>query len=852
MALRNLPTLLHPASIAVIGASRRQGTVGRTVLDNIVAGGFRGRVSAVNPHPLDVAGVECVASVDALRDPPELAVVALPAPLVPDALRRLGARGTRDAVVLSNGFAGADGREALLSAVAGSGMRIVGPNSLGVLIPRIGLNASFAPRAAAPGRLALLSQSGALVTAMLDWAADRQVGFSGVVSMGDMVDADAADLLDLFAADSTTDAILLQVESIRDAARFMSAARAAARLKPVIALRAGRSADTDGQGAFAADRVYRAAFRRAGMILVDGVAELFDAAQLLGCHPPRCGSRVAIVTNGGGAGRLAADALAASGGTLAQRAGAEPVEVVADRGHAERVGAAVAAALADAAVDAVLTVHCPTAFDDGQAAAQAVVAAATGARKPVIACWMGPATAAAVRPMFAAARLALFDNVDDAVRGLSHLRQAAEGREALLRAPPALSIPDHDRERARAIIVGARLEGPTELTGTEARFVAAAYGIPIVASHLARTTAAVAEACAALPGPYVVKICSPDLPNKAAVGGVALALPDAGAAVAAAQEMRRNIGDMHPDADLIGFEVASMVGGKDVPELRVRVVEDAVFGPVIGLGVGGTLGAAFPAMALDLPPLDDALAQGLVARAGIAALIAAPGAEATVVRVLNAVAALAADLPELESLDIDPLVVAGDRLTALDVRMHIAARPREGRLAIRPVPAEWTADLTTRSGLSIHVHPVRPDDVGRLADLFHHVTPEDLRFRFLSGVREVGRDRLVAMTQIDYRRTINFLAFADEVPVATAMLACDPDRSRGELAVSVRGDFKGRGISWSMVQHVLRYAKAEGIETIEAVESRDNHAALALEREMGFETVEDAMGERVVRRSVAD
>jgi acetyltransferase len=881
MTTEKLETLLHPRGVVVIGGSTRHGAVGTTVLNNLLGGGFSGPVSVVNPKPVFRDGVHWVRSLADLAEMPELAVIATPAATVPALVDELGRRGVRVAVILSAGLDPAQ-RGAMLAAAGRTGLRLIGPNSLGVIVPDAQCNASFAAHRPLPGRLAFLSQSGALVAAMIEWASGQQCGFSALVSVGDMADVDVGDLVDLYAADPGTDAILLYLEHVTNAAKFLSAARAATRVKPVIAIMAGRSdaaarAARTHSGALAGGYdVSVAALRRAGIIVVDGLTALFDAAQVVRRYRPAECDRLAIVTNGGGAGVLAADAVTATGGALATLAPAtladldgmlpqgwsraNPIDVIGDA-DAARVGGATAAALADPGVDAVLVIHCPTAVAIGNDVAAAMLSAVAAQRgrgpKPVIGCWLGSRTAAAVQGQFELAGVPLFDTLDDAVRGFGYLRQAALGRKAVLKAPARASVPEHDRALAQANIGWARSEHRTMLHSVEARAVLAAYGIPTVAARLARDPAAVAAACQTLTGPFALKIVSPDLAHKTDVGGVALDLPDAAAAVAAAQAMLQRIAHEHPEACVIGFEVEPMVRAPHAIELLVGLADDPVFGPVVTVGAGGEAVELLADRALELPPLDDALARDMIARTRVSRLLAGyrhvpPADLDAVVRVINAVSAIAVDLPDIVELDINPLLVHAGGAVALDYRIRIAGTPQASRLAIRPVPTEWAADLVTRSGLALHVRPVEPTDERALAELFEHVAPEDLRFRFLSGLREVGRDRLVAMTQVDYRRTINFLAFAGDTLVATAMLARDPALTRAELAVSVRADRKGQGVSWTLVDHVLRYARAEGIETIESVESIDNHAALSLEREMGFETVAgDEAGERIVRYRVA-
>lgn len=883
MTIRNLEGLLHPRSVAVIGGSQRAGSLGELVLSNIVDGGFDGTVFAVNPKQVEIEGVWWVASIEELPQAPDLAVVVTPAHTVAKIVAELGARGTKVAVIISAGLHEPETRQAILDAAKPHLLRIVGPNCLGALLPHAKLNASFAPRRAEPGRLAFVSQSGALVTAMLDWAVGKNVGFSGVVSVGDMADVDLGDLIDLFANDPKTDAILLYIEGVTNPAKFMSAARAASRIKPVIAIKAGRSvaagkAAMSHTGALTGSwDVHAAAFRRAGIILVDTLTELFDAAQVLCRHQPRCGDRLAIVTNGGGAGVLAADALPATGGLLATLAPetiaaldpqlpeawsrANPIDVVGDA-RPERFGAATRAALADGNVDALLVIHCPTAaatgIDIARAAIEAIETRDPHIAKPVIACWMGTHNADAARSLFDAAGIPLFDNLDDAVRGFGYLLEARRGRDELMRAPAGVSVAEADRARARAIITGARGEGRTMLTGSEARSIVAAYGIPVTEGMLARTVEAIPAACDRLTPPYVVKLISPQFPHKSDIGGVALNLATAADAVLAAREMVRRIGHEHPTASITGFEIEPMVARPHGLELILGIAEDPTFGPVLAFGAGGKAVELIHDRALGLPPLDDALAGDMIAATRVAKLLAGyrdvPAAKVeAVIGVLNALSAMAVDFPDIVELDINPLVVDENGVIALDARVRITDKPRESRLVIRPVPMQWAKDFVTRDGVKMHVRPVRPDDEAALGEFFHHVTPDDLRFRFLTGIREVGRDRLAAMTQIDYRRMMNFLAFAEDgTLIATAMLACDSDGVRAELAVSVRADFKNRGVSWMLMQHVLAYAEAEGIHTVESVESSENHAALKLEREAGFTAVRNADGgtEVTVRREL--
>lgn len=865
MTIRNLNHLLSPRSVALIGASDQAGSVGQVVLANIILGGFSGPIYAVNPRWLAVNGADWAPSIEELPTPPDLAIVATPAATVPDVITRLGACGTRAAVVITAGIRADNGlRQAMLDASRPHLLRIVGPNCLGVLMPHIGLNASFAGSQAGPGNLALVSQSGALVTAMLDWASERGIGFSGVVSAGDMADVDFGDLIDLFAADPQTGAILMYVEGVTDAAKFITAARAAARIKPVVAIKAGRSA-AGGRAAFShtgalagSFEVYEAAFRRAGIVMVDSLGELFEAAETLCRAPAVAGERLAIVTNGGGAGILAVDALSKSRGQLATLSPAtlaaldhtlpagwsrgNPVDIVGDAG-VERYRAALDTVEADKNVDALLVMYCPTALARQGDIARSIAERARDGRphKPTLGCWLGGANAETARTAFAPTDIPLFENPEEAVRGFAHLVAAREARQFLMRPPSAHREARDDRQAARALLDTVRGEARTTLSEVEAKQLLAAYGVPVVPTSLASKAETVREACADLDAPYAVKIVSPDITHKSDVGGVALNLVDADAAVAAALAMRDRVARDRPQARIVGFAVQSMIRRNHAHELILGIADDATFGPVLMVGAGGKAVEVLNDKSLGLPPLDEDLARAMIGRTRIARLLAGyrsePAADVgAVARVLTALSAMASDLPDLVELDINPLLVDADGVVALDARVRIARELVSGsRLAIRPWPSEWCAKLMTRSGFSFQVRPIRPDDESALGQFFTHVAPEDLRFRFLTGIRVIDRERLAAMTQIDYRRRITFIALDEaERIIAEATLATDPDGERAEVALSIRSDHKQRGISWTLLEHTLHYARAQGVRIVESVESATNDAAIALEREMGF------------------
>lgn len=715
MSSQNLSKLLSPESVVVVGGSDRPGSVGQVVVSNLMVGGFAGTVHIVNSRRVMIAGTLWSASIAGLPSVPDLAVVITPGPTVPEVIAQLGARGVKVAVVISAGITHANGlREAMLEAAEASGLRIIGPNGLGLLVPPARLNASFARGAAAPGRLALISQSGALISGIVDWASTRDIGFSGIVSVGDMAEADLGDLIDLFAADPHTDAILMYVEGVTNTARFMSAARAASRVKPVIALKAGRTAAAgkaalSHTGALAgAYDVHVCAFERAGVVMVESLSALLDAATALSSRVDLPGPRLAIITNGGGAGILALDAMTATDAVLADLSPetlsrldaalpegwshGHPIDVMGDA-HADRYRAALDIVIEDAGVDAVLVINCPTALSSPDEIARDLVSSLTQAparrsRKPILACWLGDTNRQAVSPIFAAARIPLFDTPDAAMRGFGYLVAAQRTRERLTDAPTGHVEVAGDQAVSQALIASARAEGRTLLSEVEAKTLLAAYGVPVVETRFAATADDVGQACEGLKAPYAIKIVSPLISHKSDVGGVILDLADADKAVAAARAMAARIGREHPEFAIHGFAVETMAVRAGSQELIVGIADDATFGPVIMVGAGGKAVEVLNDKALGLPPLDNALARAMIERTRISRLLAGyrdepPADVPGVVAVLEALSAIAVDLPDILELDINPLLVGAQGVLALDARIVIAAQASDrSRMAI--------------------------------------------------------------------------------------------------------------------------------------------------------------------------
>jgi acetyltransferase len=883
MSIYRLDQLFSPKSIGLIGASPRPTSPGRAVLRNLQSAGFKGPIHLINPHYEEIEGVRSVRSLDALPDAPDLIVIAAPPQAVPGIVAAVGGKGTPAGIIITAGLGHGPGSfaESSEAAARSKGLRLVGPNCLGVLVPGSRLNASFAASMPNPGDLALISQSGAIATGLVEWAATRAIGFSAIVSLGDGIDVDFGDLLDFFALDRSTRAILLYVESIKDARKFMSAARAAARAKPVVVVKSGRhqlgaKAAMTHTGALAgADAVYDAAFRRAGLLRVIGLDELFAAAKTLGRVKPFPGKRLAILTNGGGIGVLAVDRLADLGGVLAEISPAtvqrldaalppiwshsNPVDIAGDA-DAARYEAAFEALLDDPGNDALLVMNVPTALASATDAAQAVVEVANKHRgrmvppKPAFAVWVGGSSAA---ESFERACIPEYANESEAVGGFMHLVRYREALDALMATPPNLPADfSPDLSAARTVIEGALAAGAKWLDPVAATRLLAAYSIPVAPALLARDpdeAAAVAAPLLEGGATVVAKILSPDIVHKSEVGGVRLNLTSLPAVREAVARILARARELMPQARVTGVTIHPMILRPKARELIAGIADDPTFGPVIVFGRGGTAVEVINDKALALPPLDLKLAYDLMARTRVSRILKAyrdvkAVDEAAVALVLVKLAQLAADFPQVREVDLNPFLADENGLVAVDTRVAVApldaARPGPSghpRFAIRPYPKQWERHLTLADGRAIFVRPVRPEDEPLYGPFFAGVTAQDLRMRFFAPVKEFTHAFIARLTQIDYARAMAFVAIEESsgALLGVVRLHANANYDNGEFAILVRSDLKGHGLGWLLMQLIIEYAGVEGIRTIEGQVLRENASMLAMCRELGFEIMAD-------------
>ena len=880
MTIRHLDRLLTPASVAVIGASPRAGSVGATVWRNLREGGFAGPVMAVNPSRESLDGEPSYARVAALPQVPDLAVICTPAATVPALVAELGAFGTRAAVVLSAGLT-PDQKQAALDAARPHCLRLLGPNCLGLMTPRLGLNASFAHTAPRAGDIAFVSQSGALVTAMLDWAGARGVGFSHLVSLGERIDVDFGDLLDMLASDAHTRAILLYIESIESPRKFMSAARAAARNKPVIAIKVGRSrngarAAASHTGALAgADIVFDAALRRAGMLRVDTLHELFLAAHTLARLSGAATGALTVLTNGGGGGVIAADAAERLGVPLYEPDAAmqatldavlppnwshgNPVDIVGDA-PVERYVEALEALLASPATGTVLMLHAPTAIVPSADIARALVPVAARASGRVMGCWLGEAAVAEARRVFTAAGIADYAMPEDAVRAVALLRTWRANQEALLQTPAFAALPAPRADEARALVDAAVADGREWLGDADAMALLAAYGVPVVPTRRVAADAGAAAAAAGEIGyPVALKIASPDILHKSDVGGVVLGLADEAALRAAVDAMLARVRERCPEARLDGLTVQRMASRPRAHELIVGAHVDALFGPVLLFGAGGTAVEVLADRAVALPPLNRALAADLVSRTRIARLLAGyrdrPAARLDAVYdVLIAVARLLADRPEVAELDINPLLADEQGVRAVDARVRVsAARPGgQARFAIQPYPAELAETLEWR-GQRLVVRPIRPEDEPAHRRFIERLDPDDIRMRIFYTRRELPHSELARLTQIDYAREMALVAVEaaedgqEGETLGVVRAVSDPDNVEAEFAIIVRSDLKGRGLGRLLMQRIVDHARRQGLRRLIGDVLQGNRAMLELARHCGFTVDTEHSDDEAVR-----
>lgn len=881
MSTYRLQSVFRPRSVAIVGGSPQLRSAGRAVMRNLREGGFTGQLGWVNArHPM-IDGIATVRKLSQLDWVPDLIVVTAPAKLVPGIVAEAAALGVGAAVIMTAGLDAGDGTLArqVERAAREHGMRILGPHCLGVIAPHARLNASIAAHMPQPGDLALVSQSSAIAAALVEWGAAKQLGFSAVVALGDAQDVDFADLLDHFATDRHTRAILLAIDHIRDARKFMSAARAAARAKPVVVVRSARIAPPLGIAEIGMrtlaphDAVYAAAFRRAGLLQVDALDELFAAAETLGTVRGFPGRRLAILGNGGGIGVLAHDRLLRLGGTLATLSPTtietldkllpegwsreNPVDIVVDA-DGERYATTIEALLRDPGVDALLAINVPTALASSAEAAHALAATRERLRKaridkPVFAVWLGQDDDA--QAALNAAGVPGYASETDAVDGFMHLVRYRDAQTSLMETPP--SLPQGftvDADTARAVVQAALDTGERQLAPEAVARILNAYGI----AHAAAIPAADADAAVRAAQPLldagqavVVKIDSPDIAHKAAVNGVRLDLASIPAVHDAASDILQQARALRPDARIRGVIVQPMVHRADSRELIAAIADDPLFGPVVVFGRGGTAVRIVDDLAVALPPLDLRLAHELIGRTRISRRLkayrgVAAADERAVALVLVKLAQLATDVPQIRQMSLNPFLADHTGAVTVDARIVVGDTPvlHKGRghprLAIFPYPKEWERRIQLLDGSPAFVRPVRPEDDALFREFFTHVTDEDLRLRFFQSLKHFSHEFIARLVQLDYARSIALVALDEDGGMLGAVrLLADANYQRGEYGILVRSDLKGHGIGVQLMRIMIEYAGWLGLDEVEGQVLAENRNMLAMCAQLGFNITPD-------------
>lgn len=879
MTIRNLDFLLRPKSVALFGASDEVQSIGGTVMRNLLEAGYAGPIMPVSAAGDSVAGVPAYRDTAALPQAPDLALICGEAGEIPALVHELGTRGTRAVVVLTGGFNVREQpqtktlRQALLEAARPHMLRVLGPNSMGLQVPAIRLNASFAGTAALKGDIAFVSQSGTLTAAALDWAGARDIGFSHVIALGDAADVDVADVLDYLGSDPYTHAILLYIEAVSAGRKFLSAARATARNKPLIVLKSGRTAEgarvaVRHTGADAgADDVCDAAFRRAGMLRVDSIAGLFAAAETLHRARPIYRDGLAILTNAAGPGVVATDALVSAGGKLAEISQQtvdtldrllpaawlhiNPVDVGGDA-TATRYAQALKALLDDPGVGSILLIHGPTGVVPATEIAQACADVARRNMRNVLACWLGDRRAREAMRILQEADVPCYEMPEAAVQAFLQIVTHRQNQETLYEAPDSRQAEFSPDEAAVSRLLREVLSSNrARLTEPDAKAVLAAYGIPVVDTFPAVDEDEAVKVAERLGYPVALKILSPEIEHRAELDGIRLNLESEEEVRRAARDVARVLREVRSDASLEGFAVQRMFKQPGAAGLRrfsrklaVRVEEDGIFGPVMRLAPSD-VGTGSVVAAVGLIPVNQALARDLVSRAHVLGRDGPSAGEPQIdvgalCLCLARVSQLIADHPEIVALEIDPLIAGETGVIALDARIRVAPARTTGaaRLAISPYPAELEQHVELR-GRKLLLRPIRPEDATAYAEFITRTEAPDIRYRFFRMVRNLPAKDLARYTQIDYDREMAFVATLHEDEIEQILgevrIVADPQGTSAEFAILVRSDTQGLGLGRTLMHKIIDYCRNRGFAELVGQILPENRGMIALAEHSGME-----------------
>jgi acetyltransferase len=875
-----------PKSVAIVGASQREDSVGYRLLLNMQEAGFKGGLYPVNNKRETLLGLKAYPDLNAVPEKLDLVVIATPAPSVPGIVHQCGEKGVTSVIIISAGFGelGAAGKrlqQDVLDIAHRYGIRIIGPNCLGVVRPSGQLNATFGEGTVKDGNLALLSQSGAICTAILDWAKSQDIGFSTVVSMGGAADIDFGEVLDYLATDSKTTGILMYVEGIRDARRFLSGLKAAARLKPVILIKSGRhdagcKAAMSHTGAMVGgDNVFDAAIARAGVVRVYSINELFSAARILANNYVVKNDRLAIITNAGGPGVMSTDraedvgmhmaelspsSIAALNEVLpAHWSHANPVDILGDA-TSERYQKALEICLNDENIDGVLIILTPQAMTNPTQVAQCIVDGAKASKKPVLASWTGGARVQEGRNLFATSEIAHFSTPEVAVDAFSFLANYTQNQILLKQIPsPSVELATPDVDGARLIIEGVLSEGRQVLTTQESKAILAAFHIPVTQTIKVSSAKDAMIAAETFGFPVVLKVNMAEFSHKSDIGGVRLNINSAQDISRNFIEMETVIKQKYPEITEVGMTVEPMFRSRSARELMIGVVRDPVFGPAISFGLGGTLVEILQDNAVALPPLNAYMVEQMIAKTKAAKYLEAfrqlpPANKKALIDTLLNVSAMVSELPEILELDINPLIVDEHGVMAVDARIKVETSHQltpYSHMAIHPYPHELTQHYQLANGSNIIIRPIRPEDAVMEKDFVHRLSERSKYFRFMQSLHELTPEMIVRFTQIDYDREMAFVALSGnenmphELGVGRYMM--NPDGHSVEFALVVADDCQCMGIGSRIMKTLMQTAKSKGISFFESEVLLANNPMLSLVKKLGFSIEAIADDNEIVR-----
>jgi len=876
-----LSSLFTPEKIALFGASDRENSVGGIVYKNLLTSGYEGQIYAINPKHATVQERKAYKSLDELPELVDLAVVATPAPTIPGIVEACGEKGIKMMLVLSAGFReiGKEGKrleERVTSLAQHYGIRMMGPNCLGIIRPDKKLNITFGHSVSKPGNVAFVSQSGAMCTAILDWAEKNDIGFSSVVSTGISADLDFGDYLDFLAADPKTQSILLYIEGIADSRRFMSSLRAAARVKPVIALKVGRhaagaEASMSHTGALVgSDETFSAALSRSGVLRVESVSQLFTAAKVLSSSHYRAASeRLVIITNGGGPGVLAADRATDHGIELATLSEdtvkalnevlpdvwshANPVDVIGDA-PPERYRQAVEICLEDPGIDGAIVVLTPQAMTAPTEVAKEVIKAAKKSKKPILTSWMGGGQVTKARRLLKNAKIPDFPMVESAVDAFSFLGTFNRNQRLLLQTPAKLTsgqLPP-DAEGARLIIEGVLTERRNVLTEPESMAVLNAFQIPAVQNAVARSPNEALIIAESIGFPIAMKVLSTNISHKSDAGGVKLNIRSASEVRSNYRELIEKVKSKVPDAVIDGVTIAKMYRSSHARELMIGIVNDPVFGPVISFGSGGTNVEVMKDSAISLPPLNHRLAEDLIDRTKAAKMLKGfrdkPAVDKDlIIDILLRVSNMACELPWIQEMDINPLIVDNKGAVAVDARIRVdypkPSTDPYNHLAIHPYPVHLVKPVQLSDGTDIVIRPIQPEDAEIEQAFIRGLSPESRYFRFMSSISELSLEMLVRFTQIDYHNEMALIAVHSsdegEEEIGVVRYMTNADKRTCEFALVVADHWQGKGIASLLMRSLIDVARDRGLEIMEGQVLSNNFRMLDLMTRLNFRISND-------------